>query len=222
VIPPQANAACVWAMEDVLEVYTRPDAPRRPQVCLDETSTHLGAETREPIPAAPGQSARVDDADERPGTAHLCLVFEPWAGPRQVTVTERRTAIDFAPGMQELVDGPYPHAEKIVLVRDHLNTPKPASLSEALAPAEARRLMDRLEIPDTPTHGRWLNRAETALSVLARPCVDRRIPDSTTLTQEVAAWERPRKTATCRVDWRVTTHDASIKLKRLYPSIQLG
>ena len=209
-------------MEEVLEVYTRPYDPRRPQICLDETSTQLVAETRAPIPAAPGQSARVDDAYERQGTAHLFRVFEPLAGQRQVKVTERRTAIDFAEVIQELVDVQYPQAEKIVLVMDNLNTHTPASLYEAFAPAEARRLMERLEIHDTPKHGSWLNMAETELSVLARPCLDRRIPDSTTLTQEVAAWERQRHTAKCRVDWRFTTHDARIKLKRLYPSIQVG
>ena len=121
-IPPQANAAFVCAMEDVLEVYTRPYDPRRPQVCLDETSKQLVAETRAPIPAAPGQSARVDYEYERQGTANLFMVFEPLAGQRQVKVTERRTAIDFAEVIQELVDVQYPQAEKIVLVMDNLNT----------------------------------------------------------------------------------------------------
>ena len=150
------------------------------------------------------------------------MVFEPLAGQRQVKVTERRTAIDFAHVIQELVDVHYPQAEKIVLVMDNLNTHTPVSLYEAFAPAEARRLMERLEIHYTPKHGSWLNMAETELSVLATQCLDRRIPDQTTLTQEVAAWERQRNTAKCRVDWRFTTHDARIKLKRLYPSIQLG
>jgi len=209
-------------MEDVLEVYTRPYDPQRPQVCLDETSKQLVAETREPIPAAPGQPARVDYEYERQGTANLFMVFEPLAGQRQVKVTERRTAIDFAHVIQELVDVHYPQAEKIVLVMDNLNTHTPVSLYEAFAPAEARRLMERLEIHYTPKHGSWLNMAETELSVLATQCLDRRIPDQTTLTQEVAAWERQRNTAKCRVDWRFTTHDARIKLKRLYPSIQLG
>jgi hypothetical protein len=165
VIPPQANAECVCAREDVLEVYTRPYDPRRPQVCLDETSQQLVAETREPIPAVPGQPARVDYEYERKGTAHLFMVFEPLAGQRRVTGTERRTAIDFAPVIRELVDEPYPHAEKIVLVMDNLNTHKPASLYEALAPTEARRLRGRLERPYTPKHGRWLAMAETALRV---------------------------------------------------------
>jgi hypothetical protein len=222
VIPPQANAEFVCAMEDVLAVYTRPYDPRRPQVCLDETSKQLVAETREPIPAAPGQPERVDYEYERQGTANLFMVFEPLAGQRRVTVTERRTAVDFAHVIQELVDVQYPQAEKILLVMDNLNTHKPASLYEAFAPAEARRLIERLEIHYTPKHGSWLNMAETELSVLVRQCLDRRMPDPTTLAQEVAAWQRQRNAATCRVDWQFTTRDARIKLKRLYPSIQLG
>ena len=209
-------------MEDGLEVYTRPYDPRCPQVCLDETSKQLVADTREPLPAAPGPPARVDYEYERKGTANLFMVFEPLTGHRQVKVTERRTAVDFAYVIQTLVDVQYPQAEKIVLVLDNLNTHTPASLYDAFAPAEARRLMERLAIHHTPKHGSWLNMAEIELSVLARQCLARRIPDPTTLAQEVAAWERQRNAAQCRVDWRFTTHDARIKLKRLYPSIQLG
>jgi hypothetical protein len=208
-------------MEDVLEVYTRPDDPQRPQVCLDETSKHLVADTRVPIPAAPGQPERIDYEYARQGTANLFRVFEPLAGQRRVKVTERRTAIDFAHGIQELVDEQYPQAKKLVRVMDNLNTHKPASLYEAFAPAEARRLMERLEVHDTPKHGSWLHMAETELSVLATQCLDRRIPDRTTLHQEVAAWQPRRNQAKCTVDWRFTTQEASIKLKRLYPSIQL-
>ena len=186
-IPPPSNADCVWAMEDVLEVYRRPDDPQRPQVCLDETRTHLVAATRSPIPAAPGQPARRDDAYERQGTAHLGMVCAPLAGQRWGQGTARRTAVDVAQLLRAVVDEPYPQAAKMVLVRDHLNTPKPASLDAACAPAEARRLMARLESHDTPKHGRGLNRAETDLSVLTTPCLDRRIPDQITLSQEVAA-----------------------------------
>ena len=196
-------------MEDVLEVDTRPDDSRRLQVCLDETSK-------------PQVSARVDDESERKGTANLCMVFEPLAGPQRVKVTKRRTAIDFAHLLQAWVDAHYPQAEKMVLVMDNLNTHTPASLYEAFAPAEARRLTERLDIHDTPKHGRWLKRAETELSVLATQCVDRRMRDPTPLTQAVAGGERRRNATKCQVDWRVTTHDARIKLKRLYPSIQLG
>ena len=221
-IPPQANAAFVCAMEDVLEVSTRPYDPRRPQVCLDETSKQLVAETRTPIPATPGQPERVDYEYERKGTANLFMVCEPLAGQRRVKVTERRTAVDFAHVLREMSDVQYPHAEKIVLVMDNLNTHKLASLYEAFTPAEARRVMERFELHYTPKHGSWLNMAEIELSVLARQCLDRRIPDPTTLTQEGAAWERQRNAAQCRVDWRFTTQEARIKLKRLYPSIQLG
>jgi hypothetical protein len=222
VIPPHANAEFVCAMEDVLEVYTRPYDPQRPQVCIDETSRQLVTETRAPLPASPGQPERIDYEYERHGTANLFMAFEPLAGQRRVKVTERRTAVDFAHLLQEVVDVQYPQADKIVLVMDNLNTHKLASLYEAFVPAEARRLMERLEIHYTPKHGSWLNMAETELSVLATQCLDRRIPNSTTLTQEVAAWERQRNAAQCRVNWRFTTPDARIKLKRLYPSIQLG
>ena len=222
VIPPQANAEFVCAMEDVLEVYTRPYDPQRPQVCVDETSKQLVAETRTPIPATPGQPQRVDYEYDRRGTANLFMIFEPLAGKRHVKVTERRTAVDFAELLRDLVDAHYPQAEKIVLVMDNLNTHKPASLYEAFPPAAARRLLERLEIHDTPKHGSWLNMAETELSVLATQCLGRRIPDATILTPEVAAWEGHRNVSKCRVEWRFTTQDARIKLKRLYPSIQLG
>jgi hypothetical protein len=222
VIPPQAHADFVCAMEAVVEVYTRPDDPRRPQVGVDETSQQRVAEPRVPIPAMPGQPARLAYEYARTATAHLFMVFEPLAGHRWVQVTERRTAVDFAHVIQALVDVHYPQAEQLVLVMDHLNTPKLASWYTTFAPAEARRLLERLERHDTPKHGSWFNMAETELSVLATQCLDRRIPDPITLTQEVAAWERQRNTAQCRVEWRFTTHDARIKLKRLYPSIQLG
>jgi DDE superfamily endonuclease len=150
------------------------------------------------------------------------MVFEPLAGQRRVAVTERRTAVDLAHLLRELSDGQYPHAEKIVLVMDNLNTHKLASLDEAFTPTEARRLIERFELHYTPMHGSWLNMAETELSVLATQCLDRRIPDPTPLRQEVAAGERQRNTAKCRVEWRFTTHEARSKLKHLYPSIQLG
>ena len=208
-------------MEDVLEVYTRPDDPQRPQVCLDETSKPLVADTRVPIPAAPGQPERIDYEDARQGPAKLCMVFEPLAGQRRVQVTERRTALDFAQMIQELVAEQYPQAETMVLVMDTRNTHKPASLDATFAPTEARRLTERLEIHYTPKHGSWLTMAETDLSVLTTQCVDRRLPDPPTLRQEGAAWEQRRHQARCTVDWRFTTQEARIKLKRLYPSIQL-
>ena len=221
VLPPQHNAEFVCAMEDVLDVYQRPYDPRRPVVTFDETSRQLTKETRQPVPAAPGRPARVDYEYERNGTANLFLWFEPLVGRRHVKVTDRRTKCDFAVAIRELADG-YPAAEKIVLVMDNLNTHKPASLYEAFPPEEARRLIERLEIHYTPKHGSWLNMAETELSVLARQCLDRRIPDRPTLDAETAAWEQARNAARCRVDWQFTTADARTKLKRLYPSLQHG
>lgn len=150
-------------MEDVLEVYMRPYDPQRPQVCIDETNKQLVAEIRVPIPAAPGQPERVDYEYKRKGTANLFMAFEPLAGQRRVKVTERRTAVDFAHLLREVIDKQYPQAEKIVVVMDNLNTHKPASLYEAFAPAEARRLLERLEMHYTPKHGSWLNMAETEL-----------------------------------------------------------
>jgi transposase len=208
-------------MEDVLEVYQRPYDAQRPVVCFDEQSRQLTKETRRAIPAAPGRPSRVDYEYERNGTANLFMIFEPLAGKRHVKVTDRRTALDFAEVIRELVDG-YPRAEKVVLVMDNLNTHKMASLYEAFAPDEARRLIERLEVHYTPKHGSWLDMAETELSVMTKQCLRRRIPDQPTLVSEVAAWEGSRNTARCRIDWRFTTADARIKLKRLYPSIQVG
>ena len=222
VIPPQANAEFVCAMADVLEVYPRPYDPARPAVCLDEISKQLVAETRIPIPAEPGQPERVDYEYERCGTASLFLSCDPLAGRRHVSGTERRTAVDFAQEVRDLLEVRDPHAETVVLVMDNLNTHKPAALYEAFEPALARSLIERLEIHHTPKHGSWLNMAEIELSVLSRQCLDRRIPDADTLTQEVAAWEQARNASPRPVIWRFTTPDARIKLKRLYPSIQDG
>lgn len=222
VIPPEANAEFVCAMEDTLEVYARPYDPLRPQVCLDECSKQRVAETRCPLRAEPGQVERYDYEYERCGTANLFMLFEPWAGTRHVKVTDRRTAVDFAEVIRDLVDVHYPRAEKIVLVMDNLNTHKLASLYQAFPPDEARRLIERLEIHHTPKHGSWLNMAEIELSALATQCLDRRIADLDTLTREVAAWQNSRNAASDTVNWRFTTDDARIKLQRLYPSIQRG
>ena len=221
-IPPEADAAFVCAMEDVLEVYARPYDPRRPQVCLDECSKQLVAETRVPLPAEPGQPERHDYEYERRGTANLFMLSEPLAGKRHVKVTERRTAVDFALVIRDLLDVHYPEAETVVLVMDNLNTHTPASLYKAFAPEEARRLVGRLEVHHTPKHGSWLDMAEIELGVLATQCLDRRIGDMETLAREVAAWQARRNAAACKVDWRFTTADARIKLKRLYPSIEPG
>ncbi|WP_154724881.1 IS630 family transposase, partial [Candidatus Contendibacter odensensis] len=201
-IPPQANAEFVCAMEDVLEVYTRPYDPARPVICRDEISKQWVAQTRLPIPAQPGQPERVDDEYERRGTANLFLTCEPLVGQRHVTVTGQRTAVDFAHEVRDLREVRYPHAEKGVLVMDHLNTHKPAALYQAFEPALARSLIERLEIHHTPKHGSGLNRAEIELSILSRQCLDRRIPDADTLTREVIAWEQARNACPHPVNWR--------------------
>ena len=207
-------------MEDVLEVYTRPYDPRRPLVCLDEASKQLLRDTRASQPPAPGRPARVDSEYEREGVMNLFLCCEPLIGQRWVDVTARRTRRDWAQQIQQLVDVRYPDAECIVLVMDHLNVHTPGALYDVFAPAEAKRLADKLEIHYTPKHGSWLNIAEIEFSVLSRQCLDRRVPDVVTLVREVAAWQERRNAATCTVDWRFTTADARIKLKRLYPSLQ--
>lgn len=206
-------------MEDVLDVYQRPYDPKRPLICLDEASKQLLAECREPLPLQPGQAERLDSEYVRHGTANLFITSEPLRGWRHVTVTDQRRRVDFAPVIQALVDVHFPEAERIVLVMDNLNTHSPASLYEAFEPAEAKRLADKLEIHYTPKHGSWLNMAEIELSVLARQCLAARIPGRAVLTQQVAAWEKERNQHSVRVDWRFTTADARIKLKRLYPSV---
>lgn len=219
-IPPDQNADFVCAMEDTLEVYHRPAAPEYPVVCFDEASKQLTQETRTPIPAAPGRPATTDYEYERNGTANLFMMFEPLTGQRHVKVTARRTAVDYARAVRDLVDVHYPQAEKIVLVHDNLNTHKPASLYEAFPPEEARRILEKLEIHYTPKHGSWLNMAETELGILARQCLDRRIPDHCTLAAEISAWEKTRNQAECKVNWRFTTTEARIKLQRLYPIME--
>lgn len=219
-IAPQANAEFVCKMEDVLDVYQRPYDAKRPQVCLDEASKQLIGETRRSVPVAPGRVAREDYEYVRNGTANLFMMFEPLAGKRHVKVTDRRTRKDWARCVKELVDDWYPQAEKIVLVMDNLNTHGLPSLYEAFAPAEARRLADKLEIHYTPKHGSWLDMAEIELGILNRQCLDRRIDNVEELKRETAAWETRRNTKGAKVDWRFTNADARIKLKRLYPSIE--
>ena len=206
-------------MEDVLTVYHRPYDSRFPQVCMDETSKQLVGETRTPLPAAPGRPARIDYEYERRGVRNVFLFVEPLRGWRHVRVTERRTKHDWAHAIQDLLDVHYPKAERIVLVLDNLNTHVGSALYETFPPTEARRLLDRLEFHYTPPHGSWLNMAEIELSILARQCLGRRIPDHDTLAREVAAWEATRNARQCTITWRFTATDARIKLKRLYPSL---
>ena len=208
-------------MEDVLEVYTRPYDPKRPQVCMDETSKQLLAEVQNPLPMKPGRPRRYDYEYDREGVANLFMFSEPLAGKRQVKVTDQRTKKDWAVAMRELSDVHYPEAEKIVIVMDNLNTHTPASFYETFAPEEARRLTNRFELHYTPKHGSWLDMAEIELSVLGRQCLNRRIPDKATLITEVNAWVEERNAQIVKVLWRFTTADARIKLKSLYPKIEL-
>jgi hypothetical protein len=220
VIPPEANAAFVADMEEVLEVYQRPRDPVRPLVCLDETSKQLIAEMRTPIPAKPGRPARHDYEYERKGVANLFMMFAPLEGWRQVKVTDRHTAIDYAHVLRELSDVHFPDAAKIVLVQDNLNTHKPASLYEAFPAAEARRLVERFEWHYTPKHGSWLDMAESELGVLTSQCLDRRIADQKVLTHQVGAWQDHRNKHHAKANWQFTTDDARVKLKRLYPQFE--
>lgn len=205
-------------MEDVLDLDEEPYDSRRPKVNFDETSKQLIGETREPLPAAPGQPARYDYEYVRNGTRNLFMLTEPQAGWRHIAVTERRTMLDFAHQMQWLVDARYPEAEVIRVIMDNLNTHKPASLYEAFAPAEARRLLKQLEFHYTPKHGSWLNMAEIELSIVNRQCLDRRIPDDATLQRAITAYEDTRNAAKATIEWRFTTTAAREKLHRLYPS----
>jgi len=216
-LPTGPSSEFVAAMEDVLEVYHRPHDPSRPVVCMDECSKQLIAEVREPLPPRPGDVAKYDSEYERRGTANLFLAVEPLAGKRTVQVTDQRTRTDWALFIRFLLLTVYPEAAVIVLVMDNLNTHGIASLYEAFDPATARALAARLEIHYTPKHGSWLNMAETELSILSCQCLDRRIESKALLTQEVAAWEQQRNEEQVRIDWRFTTDDARIKLRRLYP-----
>jgi hypothetical protein len=217
VIAPEASAAFVANMEDVLEVYQRPHDPQRPLVCLDETSKQLIKETRAPIPAAPGRKARHDHEYERNGVANLFMMFAPLEGWRHVKVTDRHAAADYAHALKNLSDFHFPDAAKIVLVQDNLSTHTPASLYAAFPAAEARRLTERFEWHYTPKHGSWLDMAESELGVLASQCLDRRIPNKETLIKEVAAWQDNRNKHHAKADWQFKTDDARVKLKRLYP-----
>jgi hypothetical protein len=209
-------------MEDVLDVYCRPYDPRFPVVCMDEMSRQLLAHTRAPRPPAPGPAghpAREDYEYRREGTANLFLGCEPLRGWRHLNVTARRTRVDWAWFIKDLVDVHYPAAERIVLVMDNLNTHSPASLYAAFPPAEAKRIADKLEIHYTPKHGSWLNIAESEFSVLSRQCLGQRIADAAAMATVAGAWETARNGAAGPINWQFTTADARITLKRLYPSL---
>jgi hypothetical protein len=218
-IPPESNAEFVCAMEDVLDVYHRPYCCEYPLVCLDESSKQHVLETRQPIKAEPGQSMRYDYEYERNGVSNLFMICAPLEGWRHVDVTDRRTKVDWAHCIRDILTVHFPDAQKVTLVQDNLNTHHPSSLYEAFSPQEAKALLDRCEFHYTPKHGSWLNMAEIEFSALRRQCLDRRIADQQTLRTEIAAWEAQRNESGIKVNWRFTTADARIRLKRLYPSI---
>jgi transposase len=220
-IPPQCDAEFVCAMENVLEVYKRPLDPSRPVVCFDEKSKQLVGEVAVPVPAAPGRVECCDYEYVRNGTANLFMLVEPLRGWRQVSVTSRRTKLDFAGQMKELVDTHYPNAKKITLVMDNLNTHRMSCLYEAFTPQEARRIAERIDVVHTPKHGSWLNMAECELSALEKQCLGERIGDETTLREHVSKWNADRNNRSRKIVWQFRTADARIKLRRLYPQIQM-
>ena len=204
-------------MEDLLDLYEEPDDPTRPRVCFDERPCQLLDESRTCLPMVPGSPARFDYEYTRHGTCNLFLMLEPFQGWRHLTVTSRRTKREFAHCLAELVDVHFPEAEKIRVVLDNLSPHTPAALYEVFPPADARQILRKLEFHPTPVHGSWLNMAEIELAVLARQCLNRRIPEATTMARELAAWEARRNRHQATIAWRFTTKDARIKLKSLYP-----
>lgn len=221
-IAPKQNSDFAAHMEDVLDVYKRPYDRDAPVICMDEQPTQLIKETQRKIQAAPGRPERVDYEYERGGTAVNFMFTEPLAGWRKVNVRRRKTKLDWAEEIKELLEVDYPEAEKLLLVCDNLNTHKIGSLYEAFEPARARGLVERLQIHYTPKHGSWLNIAEVELSVFTGQCLDRRIPDIETLREEAKHWYCQRNARQKSVDWQFSTPDARIKLKRLYPQIQMS
>lgn len=217
-IIPQVSAEFVYHMEDVLDLYAESYDPMRPAVCFDESPIQLIGEVKEPLAMQPGQPVRYDYHYKRNGTRNLFVLFQPLAGWRHIKITERRTIVDYAQCMKDLVDVHFPDAEVIRVVQDNLNTHTPWSLYEAFSPDEAERILKRLEFHHTPKHGSWLDMAEIEISALSRQCLNRRIGDEATLCREVAAWESDRNARKVKVKWRFTTANARLKLRRLYPS----
>ena len=220
VIPPKMDKAFVIAMENILKIYTLLHDPARPPVCLDETSKQLTSDKRKPLPHRPGREARFDYEYKREGVVNLFMLFAPLIGWRKVPIRKRRTAIDYAYVLRDLVDVYFPYAEKILLVNDNLNTHKISSLYKAFPREEADRIAERIEMHYTPIHGSWLNMAECELSVLSRQCLARRIPNQTELTAEVEAWETNRNGVGSGCNWQFTTQGARKKLKQLYPEVE--
>jgi hypothetical protein len=206
-------------MEDVLDLYAEQYDPRYPRVCFDEKLVAPEADVRPPEPMKPGQPEHIDYEYERLGTANLFFFVEPLAGWRHVEMTERRTKIDYAHCIKWLVDEVYPHAEYVRIVQDNLNTHTAAALYEAFKPAEARRILQRVEFHYTPKHGSWLNMAEIEFSSFARGCLSRRVASMQDLRQRIATLETERNTQRATISWRFTSNDARDKLHDLYPAV---
>jgi hypothetical protein len=219
-IPPEQDAEFVCSMENVLETYVRPYDSQNPVVCMDETSKQLVGETRAPQPGAPGRAPRYDYEYERNGAANVFMFTEPLANWRGVTGTERRTAIDWAHAMRDIIDTRYADADVVTFVMDNLNTHRLASFYKAFEPAEARRLAEKIEIVYTPKHGSWLNIAEIELGILSRQCTSGRISNADALKRKLSAWENSRNKSGGKVNWQFTTEGARVKLHRLYPRIE--
>ena len=219
-IPPQENAAFVCGMENVLQVYTGPYDASHPVVCMDETTKQCVQEIRPPQPMRPGHAERYDAEYRRNGVGHLLMYYAPFDDWRRTDVAADHTGPTWAEGVRRLVEEDFPQAQRITLVMDNLSTHTGASLYKTFEPAKARALLDKLEFVYTPNHGSWLNIAECELSVLARQCLDRRIPDIDSLRTEVDAWTETRNRASGPVQWRFTTDDARIKLRHLYPTVR--
>jgi hypothetical protein len=212
------SAEFVWRMEDVLDLYAEPYDAQYPVVCFDESPYQLLSEIRQPVPVAPRQPVRYDYEYRREGTCNLFMFVQPLGGWRHVKVTDRRTAQDFAQCMKDLVDSHFPQARLISVVLDNLNTHTPAALYETFTPAEARRILQKLDFCYTPKHGSWLNMAEMEFAALSTQCLDRRLPDQATVRRRIEAWEAHRNADKATINWRFTTAKARRKLKRLYPS----
>ena len=218
-IPSKDDADFVACMEDVLDIYELPYDPMYPVVCMDEKPYQLLGDVREPLPARPGDDQKIDSEYKRNGTCSIFAFVEPLGGKHHVSVHERRTAVDWATEIKYLSDVMFPDAKKIILVMDNLNTHKAASLYKVFPPAEARRIIKRLEIHYTPKHGSWLDMAEIELNVMTRQCLSRRIASIEKLKCELSAWERERNYNTAKIQWHFQTGDAREKLISLYPTL---
>ncbi len=223
VIAPENDAECVACMEDVLETYARPYHPERPVLCMDEQPVQLLKETTTPIAATRNHPKRVDDEDERNGTASIFLCAEPLSGFRQTTTRPQRTKTDWAQEVAAWLDTRYADGEKVTLVLDNLNTHTKGAFYEAFEPAVARAYVKRIEFMYTPKHGSWLHVAACERSAMTRQCLTgRRIGEIRELSEEIAAWSAHTNERQRGVDWQFQIDEARTKLKRLYPKIKTG